>query len=101
MLGLVLADKGYTGKKNAEYVSGKKGSFFCPYKKNANPTGFGIWGKSFQTVEIFSLAVRGNISPAKQGGSGVLSTEKKIRRPAAQQNMVHETTRDGDEIHRL
>lgn len=48
ILGLVLADKGYTGKKNAEYVSGKRGSFFCPYKSNAHPTGFGIWANLYR-----------------------------------------------------
>ena len=52
-LGLVLADKGYTGKKNTEYVSKKKGAFFCPYKKNANPTGLGIWAKIYRLWKTF------------------------------------------------
>jgi hypothetical protein len=42
-LGLVIADKGYSGKKNAEFVANKKGAFFSPFKKNACPTGLNIW----------------------------------------------------------
>jgi hypothetical protein len=42
-LGLVIVDKGYSNKTNAEYVARKKGAFFSPFKKNANPTGLNIW----------------------------------------------------------
>lgn len=42
-LGLVLADKGYSGKMNAEFVEKRRGAFFCPFKKNAKPSGFNIW----------------------------------------------------------
>jgi hypothetical protein len=47
-LGLVLVDKGYTGKKNAQFVENKGGSFFCPFKKNANPTGLNYWAHLFK-----------------------------------------------------
>lgn len=43
VLGLVLVDKGYSNKTNAEYVAKKQGAFFSPFKKNANPTGLNIW----------------------------------------------------------
>jgi len=52
-LGLILADKGYTGKKNAKFVEKKKGSFFCPFKKNANPTGLNYWAYLYQTWKAF------------------------------------------------
>lgn len=42
-LGLVIVDKGYSNKTNAIFVSKKEGAFFCPFKKNANPKGVGIW----------------------------------------------------------
>jgi len=42
-LGLVLADKGYSNKTNAEFVANKEGAFFSPFKKNAEPSGLNIW----------------------------------------------------------
>ncbi|MBI2672364.1 transposase [Candidatus Woesearchaeota archaeon] len=53
ILGLVLADKGYSGKKNAEYVLGKKGSFFCPFKSNADPDEFSLWNKLYKLWRVF------------------------------------------------
>lgn len=42
-LGLIIVDKGYSGKINAEYVAKKKGAFFSPFKKNAEPKGLNYW----------------------------------------------------------
>ncbi len=42
-LGLVIVDMGYSGKKNAEFVAERLGAFFCPFKKNACPTGLNVW----------------------------------------------------------
>jgi hypothetical protein len=42
-LGLVLADKGYSGKINTLFVANKRGAFFCPIKINAIPSGFNAW----------------------------------------------------------
>ena len=52
-LGLVIADKGYSGKKNAEFVANKQGAFFCPFKENAKPTGFSVWKKIFDLWNAF------------------------------------------------
>lgn len=43
VLGLVIADKGYSNKTNALFVDNKKGAFFCPFKSNATPSGFNAW----------------------------------------------------------
>ena len=42
-IGLVIADKGYSNKTNAEYATKKGGAFFCPFKKNAQPSGLNTW----------------------------------------------------------
>src|SRR3989338_11592098 len=42
-LGLVIADKGYSNKINANFVANKEGAYFSPFKKNAEPTGFNTW----------------------------------------------------------
>jgi hypothetical protein len=52
-LGLVIADKGYSGKKNAEFVANKQGAFFCPFKENAKPTGFSVWKNIFDLWNAF------------------------------------------------
>ncbi|MBI2522825.1 transposase [Candidatus Woesearchaeota archaeon] len=59
VLGLVIADKGYSGKKNAEYVANKKGAFFSPFKKNVNPTGFSIWNKLYKLWKNLSFICEG------------------------------------------
>jgi hypothetical protein len=43
VLGLVIVDKGYSNKINALFVAIRKGAFFSPFKKNANPTGLNAW----------------------------------------------------------
>jgi hypothetical protein len=58
-LGLVLVDKGYSGKKNAEFVEKRGGAFFCPFKKNANPSGFSIWNKLYTLWGTFPSLCRG------------------------------------------
>lgn len=58
-LGLVIADKGYSGKKNAEFVAKKQGAFFCPFKENANPTGFSVWKKLFDLWNDFPSLCKG------------------------------------------
>lgn len=58
-LGLVIADKGYSGKKNAEFVANKEGAFFCPFKENANPTGFSVWKKLFDLWNTFPSLCKG------------------------------------------
>lgn len=52
-LGLVIVDKGYSGKKNAEFVAKKNGAFFCPFKKNADPTGLNVWAYLFRLWAVF------------------------------------------------
>ena len=58
-LGLVIADKGYAGKKNTDYVVGKKGAFFCPFKKNANPTGLNAWAYLHKLWKVFPSLCEG------------------------------------------
>ncbi len=53
ILGLVIVDKGYSGKKNAELVANKKGAFFSPFKKNACPSGFSVWKSLFNLWKNF------------------------------------------------
>lgn len=57
-LGLILVDKGYSGKKNAEYVAKKGGAFFCPFKKNACPSGLNIWSHLHTLWSIFGELCR-------------------------------------------
>ncbi len=52
-LGLVIADRGYSGKKNATFVSDRQGAFFCPFKKNARPTALNIWGNLHKLWLVF------------------------------------------------
>lgn len=52
-LGLVIVDKGYSGKKNAEYVTKKKGAFFSPFKKNVHPTGLNVWSYLYKLWTVF------------------------------------------------
>lgn len=58
-LGLVIADKGYSGKKNAEFVAKKEGAFFCPFKENENPAGFSVWKKLFDLWDTFPSLCKG------------------------------------------
>ena len=57
-LGLVIVDKGYSGKKNAEYVSKKEGAFFCPFKKNADPSGLNVWNYMYTLWSVFGEICR-------------------------------------------
>jgi len=52
-LGLVIADRGYSNKSNAEFVANKKGAFFSPFKKNAKPTGLNAWAYLYKLWEAF------------------------------------------------
>ncbi len=52
-LGLIIADKGYSGKKNAEFVANKGGAFFSPFKENAQPSGLNIWGSLHKLWKVF------------------------------------------------
>jgi len=52
-LGLVIVDKGYSNKTNAEFVANKKGAFFSPFKKNAQPTGLNVWTYLYNLWQIF------------------------------------------------
>jgi len=52
-LGLVIVDKGYSNKTNAEYVAKKKGAFFSPFKKNAQPTGLNVWAYLWKLWKVF------------------------------------------------
>jgi len=52
-LGLVIADKGYSGKKNAVYVANKKGAFFSPFKSNAEGKGLSLWANLFKLWKVF------------------------------------------------
>jgi len=57
-LGLILVDKGYSGKINAEYVAKKGGAFFCPFKKNADPSGLNIWSYLYTLWSVFGELCR-------------------------------------------
>ena len=57
-LGLILVDKGYSGKKNAEYVAKKGGAFFCPFKKNADPSGLNVWSYIYTLWSVFGELCR-------------------------------------------
>jgi len=52
-LGLIFADKGYSGRKNTNFVASKQGAFFCPFKKNANPTGLNPWAYAYRLWKYF------------------------------------------------
>jgi len=52
-LGLVIVDKGYSNKTNAQYVSNKEGAFFSPFKKNVEPTGLNIWAYLYRLWKYF------------------------------------------------
>jgi len=52
-LGLILADKGYSNRTNALFVSKKEGAFFSPFKSNANAKGLDIWAHLKRVWEIF------------------------------------------------
>ena len=53
VLGLVVVDKGYSGKINAKFVAGKKGAFFSPFKKNVQPSGLHIWAYLYKLWQTF------------------------------------------------
>lgn len=59
VLGLVIVDKGYSNKTNAHFVLGKKGSFFCPFKSNANPDLFSGWHKLYRLWQKFPSLCEG------------------------------------------
>ena len=58
-LGLVIADKGYSGKKNAEFVANKKGAFFSPFKKNVDGKGLSLWSHLFRLWNLFPSLCEG------------------------------------------
>ena len=58
-LGLVIVDKGYSNKTNAEYVAKKEGAFFSPFKKNAQPTGLNVWAYLYKLWKIFPSLCKG------------------------------------------
>ncbi len=53
-LGLVIVDKGYSSKKNANFVANKKGAFFSPFKENANPSGLNLWANLYRLWNNFT-----------------------------------------------
>jgi hypothetical protein len=53
-LGLIIVDKGYSGKKNANYVANKKGAFFSPFKENVKPTGLNLWANLYRLWNNFT-----------------------------------------------
>lgn len=55
-LGMIIVDKGYSGKKNAEFVANKKGAFFSPFKKNATPPALSVWNNMLNLWKFFSAA---------------------------------------------
>ena len=59
LLGLIIVDKGYTNKRNAEYVTKKHGAFFSPFKKNAKPKGLSIWVYLQKAWKAFPSIFRG------------------------------------------
>jgi hypothetical protein len=59
VLGKIIVDKGYSNKTNAEYVTNKKGAFFSPFKKNADPSGLNIWSYLYKLWNVFPSLCRG------------------------------------------
>ena len=57
-LGLIIVDKGYSGKVNAEYVAKKEGAFFSPFKKNADPSGLNVWSYLHTLWSVFGELCR-------------------------------------------
>lgn len=57
-IGLVIVDKGYSNKTNAEFVWNKKGAFFSPFKSNAKPSGFTPWKKLYDLWQRFESICR-------------------------------------------
>ena len=82
-LGLVIADKGYSGKKNAEYVANKKGAFFSPFKSNVEGKGLSLWANLFKLWKVFP-SICENIYNQRSKIEAVFSALKK---------------RYGDELH--
>lgn len=58
-LGLVIADKGYSGKKNAEFIANKKGAFFSPFKSNIDGKGMSHWSNLYKLWSIFPSLCEG------------------------------------------
>lgn len=58
-LGLIIADKGYTGKKNTNFVFDREGAFFSPFKTNVEPDYFSNWGKLYRLWKMFSVTCSG------------------------------------------
>ena len=75
-LGLVIADKGYSNKTNAEFVASKKGAFFTPFKSNACPSGLNIWSYLYKMWDKFPSACR-NIYHTRERVETVFSALKK------------------------
>jgi hypothetical protein len=55
---MVVVDKGYSNKTNAEYVAARKGAFFSPFKKNAEPTGLNVWSYLYKLWDTFWYACK-------------------------------------------
>ena len=53
ILGLIIVDKGYSNETNAKYVANKRGAFFSPFKKNADPSGLNIWAYLWKLWKVF------------------------------------------------
>lgn len=58
ILGLVIADKGYSNKTNALFVSNKQGAFFSPFKCNTTPSGLNVWSSLFKLWKYFGSMCR-------------------------------------------
>jgi hypothetical protein len=57
-LGLILADKGYSNKTNALFVSKKGGAFFAPFKSNAVASGLNTWAYMKKLWTTFQFACK-------------------------------------------
>jgi len=59
VLGLVIADKGYSNKTNVNFVAKRKGAFFSPFKKNANAAGLSLWAYLCKLWKVFPMLCKG------------------------------------------
>jgi hypothetical protein len=59
VLGIIIADLGYSNKTNTLFVANKKGAFFSPFKKNACPSGLNVWNYVYNLWTIFESLCRG------------------------------------------
>lgn len=75
-LGIVLADKGYSSKINALFVSKKGGAFFSPFKSNVVANGMNTWAYMKKLWNVFPFICK-NIYNRRNVVEAIFSALKK------------------------